>query len=185
MGKANRFPHRWTRVEYERLAETGVLDPSTRIELVDGEVFDMPPQSTRHYTAIRLVEQALNRVFGDGFDVRTQGPLAIDEHSEPGPDIAVVAGSPRDYRSSHPSTAVLICEVADSSLGFDRVRKKRTYARNGIGEYWILDLNAGCLEVYRSPQADNYLRKQTLAGSDRIAPLAAPTRPLQVSDLLP
>jgi Uma2 family endonuclease len=185
MGEANRFPHRWTRLEYERMAEAGVFDSSMRIELIDGEVFDMPPQSTRHYTAIRLVERALREVFGDGFDVRTQGPLAINETSEPEPDVAVVAGSPRDYRLTHPSTAVLICEVADSSLGFDRVRKKRTYAHNGIGEYWILDLNASALEVYRAPQGDDYLTKQTLAGPDSIAPLDAPMRPVRVADLLP
>ncbi len=184
MGEANPVPHRWTRSEYERMAETGVFDPAQRIELIDGELFDMPPQSTRHYTAIRLLEQALRGVFGDGFDVGTQGPLAMGDASEPEPDVAVVIGSARDYRLAHPGTAVLVCEVADTSLGFDRVRKKRTYAQNGIGEYWILDLNAGCLEVYRSPQGDDYLAKQTLAASDSVAPLGAPTGSVRVADCL-
>jgi Uma2 family endonuclease len=71
------------------------------------------------------------------------------------------------------------------TMGFDRVRKKRTYAHNGIGEYWILDLNASALEVYRAPQGDDYLTKQTLAGPDSIAPLDAPMRPVRVADLLP
>jgi len=185
MGEAKPIPHRWTRLEYERLAETGVFDPAQRIELIDGEVFDMPPQSTRHSTAIRLVDQALRGAFGAGFDVRSQGPLAIDDACEPEPDLAVVSGSPRDYRLAHPTTAVLVCEVSDSSLGLDRVRKKRAYARNGIGEYWILDLNAAALEVYRRPQGDDYLSKQVLSGQDRIVPLAAPAGSVLVSDLLP
>jgi Uma2 family endonuclease len=104
--------------------------------------------------------------------------------STPEPDVAVVLGSARDYRLAHPRTAVLVCEVADTSLGFDRVRKKRTYAQNGIAEYWILDLNAGCLEVYRSPQGDDYLAKQTLAASDSVAPLGAPTGSVRVADCL-
>jgi Uma2 family endonuclease len=183
--KTERIPHRWSRTEYERMAEAGVFEPDERLELIDGEVWQMPPQSTRHFTAIRLVERALSRVFANGFDVRTQGPLAIDGHSEPEPDIAVVEGSARDYATAHPRTAVLVVEVADTSLGFDRIAKKRLYARNGIPEYWILNLGAECLEVYRDPADEDYLAQQTIGRTEVIAPRAAVQFEIAVADLLP
>jgi Uma2 family endonuclease len=187
--QAERQPHRqlyrWSRAEYERMADAGVFEPDARLELIDGEILSMAPQSTQHFTAIRLAERALAAVFRDGFDVRSQGPLAIDGQSEPEPDIAVVEGCARDYATAHPRTAVLIVEMADSSLGFDRITKKRLYARNGIAEYWILDLNAQALEVYRDPAGDDFLSKQTIDRNGAIAPLAAPTSVVRVIDLLP
>lgn len=142
-GDATRQPHSWSRAEYERMAEAGVFEPSARLELIDGVVLPRAPQSTRHFTAVRLAERALAQVFPSGHDVRSQGPLAIGGHSEP--DIAVVEGSPRDYAAAHPGTAVLIIEIADSSLGFDRITKKRLYARNGVPDCWILDLSGAVL----------------------------------------
>ncbi len=167
------------------MAEAGVFEPNQRLELIDGEVLQMSPQSTRHFTAIRLAERALSRLFATGYDVRSQGPIAIDGDSEPEPDIAVVEGSARDYAAAHPTTAVLIVEVADSSLGFDRIAKKRLYARNGIPEYWILDLHTAALEVYRDPRGDDFLSKQTIDRAGAVAPLAAPHTRVAVADLLP
>ena len=99
--------------------------------------------------------------------------------------MAVVPGAPRDYSDAHPQTALLIVEVADSALGFDRVRKKRVYARNKIPEYWILDLQARCLEVYREPAGEDYRSKSTLSENGTIAPLAQPDTEVTVADLLP
>ena len=183
--QTDRIRYRWSRSEYERMAETGVLEPSLRLELIDGEILQMPPQSTRHFTAIRLTERVLSHIFADGYDVRSQGPLAIDGYSEPEPDVAVVEGSARDYAAAHPHKAVLIVEVAESSLGFDRIAKKRLYARNGIPEYWILDLGTNALEVYRDPRGDDFLSKQTMGRDGVIAPLAASQCPIAVADLLP
>jgi Uma2 family endonuclease len=185
--QTTRAPCRWSRAEYERMAEAGVLEAQTRMELIDGEILTMPPQSTRHFTAISLTERALSAIFSSGFDIRSQGPLAIDPHSEPEPepDIAVVEGSVRDYTSAHPKSAVLLVEIADSGPGFDRVVKKRLYARNGIAEYWILDLNARSLEVYRDPAGDDYLSKQTIDRQGSVAALAAPTATVRVAELLP
>src|SRR5438309_4698604 len=98
------------------MIDAGVLTTSDHVELVDGEIVTMTPQKSRHATAVSLAGIALSRAFGHDVFVRTQLPLALDVMSEPEPDIAVVAGSPRDYRDNHPSTALLILEVADSSL---------------------------------------------------------------------
>lgn len=183
--RGQRQPHRWSRAEYERMAEAGVFEPDVRLELIDGEILTLPPQSTRHFTAIQLAEAALGEAFGAGYHVRPQGPLAIDGRSEPEPDIAVVTGSPRNYAAAHPRTAVLVLEVADSSLGFDRVAKKRLYARNGIPEYWILDLTQERLEVFREPRDDDYSYFETHGKTGTVTPLAAPNAVIGIADLLP
>ena len=176
-------PHLWTRNEYERMIEAGILHPESRLELVEGEILSMSPQGSRHITAIRLVETALREVFTTGHDVRTQAPLALDERSEP--DVAVVTGSMRDYRDVHPATAVLVVEVADSTLSFDRGRKMALYARAGIAEYWILNLDDSQLEVSRHAQGASYAEQQSVPPGNRIAPLGCHDCPIAVDDLLP
>jgi Uma2 family endonuclease len=123
---------RWSRAEYDRMIDAGVLTTEDHVELIDGEIVTMTPQKSRHATAVWLAQIAIGRAFGEPFGVRTQLPLALDPGSEPEPDIAVVTGSPRDYSDEHPSTAVLIVEVADASLAFDRTVKASLYARAGI-----------------------------------------------------
>jgi Uma2 family endonuclease len=177
--------HVWTRTEYEQMILSGGFRPGTRLELVDGEILDRTPQRSLHSTGVRLVEEALRAAFRAGFDVRAQLPLVVDDRSEPEPDIAVVVGSPRDYRDSHPKTSLLVVDVADSSLEFDRTRKLAMYARNGIEEYWILNLEAQVLEVYRQPGGNEYRDRRILDGSRQITPLHATGPPVPVSDLLP
>lgn len=183
---------RWTRAEYERLIELGVFRPDEPIELIGGELMVAEPQGAAHYTAILKAARAIERAFGPGWVVRTQGPIGLDDESEPEPDIAVVPGRLDDYRRAHPSRAVLTLEVADSSLGIDRDRKGSLYARAGLADYWVLNLIDGVLEVYREPAVDpaapfgwRYARREVVASSGRIAPLAAPGAMVAVADLLP
>jgi len=182
----------WTRVEYERLIDLGAFRPGERLELVGGALLVCEPQGGPHFTAVGLVEDALRPVFGIGWTVRAQGPIALDEDSEPEPDIAVVPGSRRDHSRAHPSHPVLIVEVADSSLAFDRAEKSGLYARAGIADYWILNLPDQVLEVYREPAAaphapygHRYGATITLAPRDLVSPLAAPTAAILVASLLP
>ena len=177
--------YRWSREEYERMVSFGIFHPEARVELIDGELVEMTPQSSHHATAIRLVEDALREACPQGYDVRVQMPLAIDPDSEPEPGIAVVSGSPRDYRDAHPSTAVLIVEVADSSLPLDRERKKNMYGRNGIPEYWILNLPDGCLEVYRNPLGGFYHSLIVRHSQEAVSPLFCPLKNIGISELLP
>jgi Uma2 family endonuclease len=183
---------RWTRAEYDRLIEIGVFQPGDRVELLGGELIVAEPQSEPHYTAIGLTEEALRAALGAGWVVRTQGPIALDDESEPEPDIAVVPGSPRDYLPSHPSSPVLILEAAESSLALDREIKGTLYARAQIMDYWIVNLVDQVLEVYRDPVATpaspdvwHYASVTTLRGGDVVTPLAAPRSPVPVVDLLP
>ena len=127
--------HRWTRVEYERLVEAEILGPDHRVELVGGAMVCKEPQHSPHATGIGLVQRALASAFGAGWHLRAQMPLALDEDSEPEPDVAVVSGDVRDYRDTHPARAVLVVEVALARLGFDRDHKGSLYARARLDEY--------------------------------------------------
>jgi Uma2 family endonuclease len=116
---------------------------------------------------------------------RTQMPLALDDMSEPEPDVAVVPGSPRDYLDDHSATAVLIIEMARVSLSIDQGLKKSLYARNGIQDYWIVNLDASCVEMYRQPQGDSYQSEMRLYHGDTVQPLAQPQYSIPVTELLP
>lgn len=175
----------WTRDEYDRLIAAGAFHAGTRAQLVQGEIVEMTPQSAAHATALRRLQKTLDAVFGEGYDVRPQLPLALGEQSEPEPDVAVVPGSLGDYRARHPSTAALVVEVADTTLHFDRSRKQEMYAQAQIPEYWIINLVDGVLEVYRDPQGSAYRTVLRLNPGETITPLAAPAAPLKISDLLP
>jgi Uma2 family endonuclease len=185
MAIAIKDDHHWTREEYERRILEGFFHPEERLELVDGVLYEMTPQSSFHTGGIRLAERFLKSFFAHGFDVRTQSPLALGLDSEPEPDVAVVPGNLEDYFSAHPTTAVLIVEVADSSLLHDRKRKKRLYARAGIPEYWLVNLVDGCLEIYRDPKDGIYTQSTVLRGEDLVSPLARPEASIKVADLLP
>jgi len=183
---------RFTRAEYERLIDLGVFQPGEPIELIGGELMVAEPQGAPHYTAIRKTAKALEAVFGPGWEVRTEGPIGLDDESEPEPDIAVVPGSPDDYARAHPSRPVLTVEVAESSLALDRQHKGSLYARAGLADYWVLNLIDRVLEVYRGPIADSsapfgwrYDQLEVLGGSARVTPLAAPRSSIAVAQLLP
>ncbi|HEY2738797.1 MAG TPA: Uma2 family endonuclease [Thermoanaerobaculia bacterium] len=179
--------HHWSRDEYQRLASSGLLPPGQKMELIDGIIYDMAAQNSLHATGYRLVEEALRETFpkGSGFEVRGQLPLDLSDDSVPEPDAAVVQGSIRDFRDQHPRTAVLVVEVADSSLLHDHKRKIPLYARSGIQEYWILNLVRRTLEVYRDPHGEAYRSRTILRTGDVVSPLARPDAVLAVRNLLP
>src|SRR5512138_284436 len=129
---------RFSRAEYDKLIEIGFFQPGDPIELIGGELMIAEPQGAAHYTAICTTARALEAAFGPGWNVRTQGPIGLDEESEPEPDVAVVPGRPEDYGHAHPARAVLTVEVAESSLTMDRLRKGSLYARAGLPDYWVL-----------------------------------------------
>jgi len=178
-------PYRLSRIEYDRAVEAGAFEPDAKLELIDGDLNAMTPEGVGHTIGIDLVADSLRRVFGPGFYVRIQHPLAADDYSEPEPDVAVVRGAIRDYGKGHPTSAVLVVEVSNESLRYDRTVKQRLYARCGIPEYWILALPEARLEVYRDPAGDGYQSVTHHAAGDEVAPLARPGARIAVDDLLP
>jgi Uma2 family endonuclease len=191
VGEANLRTRRWMRREYDQLIELGLLHEDEPIELLAGHLVVREPQRTPHAVATQLAAEALAVAFGAGWTVRVQLPLALDDESEPEPDVAVVRGKPRDYLLEHPSRPALVVEVSRDSLCADRTLKARLYARARIADYWIVNLADGVLEVRRSPTRPGsgrravYAEVRRLGPSDSIAPLAAPSARIAVADLLP
>ena len=184
--------YRWTRHQYDRLIEHGLLDEDDPIELLDGLLLVKEPQASPHRTSIILTAKALERAFGEGWFVQTQSPIVLDDRSEPEPDVCVVRGSPRDYVESHPRRPVLVVEVAQSGLRLARGRKAVVYARARITDYWIVNLVDRVLEVHREParpgtarRAWGYLAIETLGADASITPIAAPDALVRVADVLP
>lgn len=183
---------RWTRLEYERLIELGVFQPGERLELVDGLLLVREPQGRRHAATIRRLLAALRRVLGDDWQIDSQLPIALDDDSEPEPDVAVVPHDSAAYRDGHPSRAALIVEVAEASYRIDREYTTSLYARAGVPEYWIVDLGREALEVHREPEASSgalhgwrYRSVAVLRAPAVVAPLIAAGAPIPVADLLP
>lgn len=182
---------RWKRAEYDRLVDLGAFE-GDRVELIDGYLVVAEPKGTRHATAVRLVDDALRVRLPTGWMVTTQDPLALDEDSEPEPDVAVVRGGVRDYARGHPERAALVIEVAESSLDFDRRHKGSLYARAGLADYWIVNLIDEQLEVHRVPVVDasagygwRYASVERLVPPSAITPLAFPELSIPIADLLP
>jgi Uma2 family endonuclease len=184
--------HRWSRREYGQMIDHGLLDEDDPLELLDGLILVKEPQHSPHRTAVLLAAKALERAVGEGWFVQTQSPIILDDRSEPEPGACVVRGSPRDYAHAHPTRPALVVEVAQSRLRLARGRKARAYARAGIADYWILNLDGRVLEVYREPARPDPTRRnwgysaiETLGADSTVTPLAAPAATIRVADLLP
>lgn len=181
---------RWTREQYYAMAEAGVLG-DTRVELIDGTILEMTPQKNAHFVAIGLAQTVVTTAFGADHWVRVQGPLRVSDTSEPEPDIAVVPGSPRDYKD-HPDTALLVIEVSDTTLAFDRGAKASLYASANVQDYWVVNLIDRTVEVFRSPKPDTasdfghrYADHHIHRADDVINILARPGATIRTADLLP
>jgi Uma2 family endonuclease len=179
-------PRGWTVEEYHRAADAGVFRPEERLELIEGEIFRMSPQNKPHMAGILLTQAVLQKLFPAGWVLLVQMPLTLDGESEPEPDLALVPGEPRDLVQGPMKMAMLVVEVADTSLRHDR-NKAGPYARAGIPEYWILNLPERRLEVHRDPDpvAERYQKTTHLEESDATSLLAAPDASIAVRDLLP
>ena len=145
-----------------------------------------------HATAVWKGTKILEAVFQTGFHISAQLPLALGQTSEPQPDLVAVAGSFQDYAAHHPTTAALVIEISDSTLGFDLGEKASLYAAGGIADYWIVDINNRRVEVKRNPVPDpaqtygwSYASVIVFSPGETITPLAVPTAIVAVADLLP
>jgi Uma2 family endonuclease len=146
---------RWSREMYYRAVDAGVFGEDDRIELIGGEIVEqMAPQKSTYSWAVSATEKQLSHVFGNGYWVRVQMPLSLGLDSDPEPDVSVVAGDMDLYKAHHPAAAVLVVEVSDASIQYDRRIKSSLYAAASIPEYWIVNLSDAMVEVYRDPVAD-------------------------------
>jgi Uma2 family endonuclease len=178
---------RYTVERYLALFDTGVLDRDDRVELLEGVVVAMPPSNPPHASAISRVLRALFEAIGRRATIRVQSSFVAGRYSMPEPDVAVVAGPEADYDKAHPTTALLLVEVAEWSLPQDRLTKRRIYAAAGVPEYWIVNLRDDQVEVLRAPDraARSYGETAIAHRGERITLAAVPEASVGVDDLLP
>ena len=178
--------HRFTRDEYYRMAEAGLFRDE-RVELLDGEIITMSPQNTPHASTVYRVAHRLEQLIGNTTCIRCQLPIVLNHWSEPEPDIAVCAPDPDDYGQAHPQPGqiLLLIEVADVSLPYDRGRKTVAYATSGIPELWIVNLPDRRIEVLTDPDlvTQSYRQQQSAFAGDSL-PLPSGSV-IAVADILP
>lgn len=187
MSRAARSEPLYTSQEFLDLVERGVLRPEDRVELLEGVIVTVSPQSPRHAAAINRIEDALREAVGQRAVVRGQSPLVVSNHSVPEPDVMVLPGRTSDYDDAHPRIALLVVEVADRSLQQDRLSKRVIYATSGVPEYWLINLRDDCVEVGRAPDADAgcYLQTFTARRGEQLELAAFPGSFVAVDALLP
>lgn len=149
--------HRFTVEEYHKMAEAGVFSEDDRVELIDGEVVEMTPLGWRHARCVSSLNMLLARLAGDRYVLSVQNPITVDEHGEPQPDIALVRELPAE-RLPGPEEVVLVVEVSDAALPYDKNIKLPFYACVGFPEAWIVDLQSEVIEVHASPRPSGYAR---------------------------
>ena len=178
--------HRFKVQEYYRMAETGILRPDARVELFNGRIIDMSPIGPFHGGLVKCLIRIYTRLAQGRWQVAAQDPLRLDDHSEPEPDFMLLRPSPDDYKGRHPrpDDVFLLIEVSDTTLDYDREEKIPAYARAGIAEVWIVNLNNASVEVYRDPHFTGYGSKTVLAAGDQVAPQAYPDAVVNVAELL-
>jgi Uma2 family endonuclease len=178
--------HRFSVTEYHRMAETGILRPGARVELLDGKIIDMSPIDPFHGGVTKRLNRIFTRLAQGRWVVSVQDPLHMDDHSEPEPDVMLVKPATDDYTSHHPQPddVFLLIEVSDTTLDYDRGEKLAAYGRAGIPEVWILNLNDKSIEVYREPHFTGYGWSKTLRAGDKASLLAFPDVAVDAADVL-
>ena len=182
-----RKPRKFTVAEYYRLGAAGILSHTERVELIAGEIILMPPIGPLHGSGVDRLTLPFAEVSRGRFIVRTQGAIRLGEHSEPEPDIALLVFR-EDYYAGFqpgPDDILLVVEVADTTLAYDREVKARLYAAAGIPQMLIMDLNGDCIEDLTDPGPDGYRQRVIHRRGDKIRLVALPDLEFAVSDLLP
>jgi Uma2 family endonuclease len=164
----NLAKHSFTVSEYERMGETGVFAPDARLELIEGEIIEMSPIGSRHAACVERISAHLHEISRRRFLVRTQNPIVLDDFSEPQPDVTVLRSRGDFYENAHPrpQDILLLIEVSDTTVTFDRSVKTSLYARAGILEFLIFNLADDQLEYYGQPEAGAYQNSRVLRRGD-------------------
>ena len=181
-----RTAHRFTVDEYYRMAETGVIKPDARVELLDGQIIDMMPIGPFHGRSVKRLNRLFAKAAKDRFIVAVQDPVRLNDLSEPQPDLMLLRPRSDDYGDGHPGPedVFLLIEVADSTLEFDRTEKIPAYGASGISEVWLVNLPEQKIEVYREPHFTGYASKSVLAPGQTARPSAFPDVMVDVAELL-
>lgn len=178
-------PGRYTAAQYFGLVERGLLCPDERVELLDGLIVAMPPQTPPHAGTIAVLDDLLQTRLGADMHVRVQLSLQVATSTVPEPDLAVVPGLPTAYFTHHPTSALLVIEVAQSSVAQDRLTKAAVYAAASIPEYWIVNLRDGVVEWFAEPRGGVYRRSGTALRGQVLSSAVLTGPPIAVDEVLP
>ncbi len=172
--------------EWHRMGEAGIFPPESHLELIEGEILHMAPIGFNHAGHVNRLNSFLTLLTHGQAIPSVQNPVQLGDLSEPQPDFLLLRPEPSFYSSRHPDAAdvILLVEVSDSTLRFDRQQKLRLYASHNIPEYWIVNLIDNCLEVYRQPQDGDYLYKSVLTKADSLSLVALPELEVSVASIL-
>ncbi len=176
---------RFTVAEYYAMADAGILSENDRVELLDGDLIEMPPIGNWHGASVKLVNNTILPSLQGRAIIAVQDPVRLDEHSEPQPDIMLLHWRDDFYRNGHPTPGdvLLLIEVADSSVEFDRTVKLAAYARAGIAELWIVARAEHRIEAYTEPAGNEYATVRYFGPGETVAPQAFPDITLEVNRL--
>lgn len=176
----------FTTTEYEQMIQAGVFGEDERLELIDGEIVEMAPISSVHAGHVNRLVRLFTRLLGDRALMAVQNPIQLGEHSEPQPDLVLLRPRADDYIDSHPQPedVLLLVEVSETSLDFDRKIKLPLYARAGIIEVWLVSLVDRSVEVYREPTPEGYRTHNVLKSNDSISCVALPDVKMNMSSIL-
>ncbi len=186
---AERARRKFTAAEYDMMVECGIIGESEKVELLEGEIYVMPPQSRPHVYSVHKAQKRLEAFFTEGYIVFNQSTMPAGTWSKAEPDVAVAAGDWETYLESGGEPPLLVVEVALTTLATDERTKDRVYAREGIPEYWIVNLVDQLLEVHRAPEGQGdsarYARVALLGLQEDVTPLTHPNRSIPVGDFFP
>ncbi|NJN97756.1 MAG: Uma2 family endonuclease [Anaerolineales bacterium] len=176
----------FTTTEYHQMLEARILTEDDRVELITGEVVSMSPIGSRHAACVNRLNYLLVDRAGKTALISVQNPIHLGEHSEPEPDLALLQPRPDFYVQAHPEAEdiILVIEVAESSVEYDRQVKVPLYAQHGIEEVWVVDLAGGMIEVYRQPLPTGYGQIQSLKRGQSVSPQAFPKLVMTVNEIL-
>lgn len=171
--------------DFHRMGEAGILHEADRIELIDGELIQMAPIGVVHASKVNRLNRMLLRAVGNAANVSVQNPIALPPRDEPQTDIALLKARADDYLGGLPSAAdvLLIVEVADTTLGYERDIKIPLYARHGVAEVWLVDLRSEAVIIHRQPGAEGYRDVSTAAPGGVISPISLPHVQLDLAEL--
>lgn len=183
---AKNIRHKLSVADYYRMGEAGILHEDDRIELIEGDLIDMAPIGSKHASTVIRLERLLIKAVGEKAVVSGQNPLSLSNQSVPQPDVMVLKPRADDYFDALPESAdvLVLIEVADSSIDYDRNTKLPLYAREGIPEVWIIDLNAQLLERYTLPSGGSYSQHESLNRHDSVSPASLPDVTIDLVQLL-
>lgn len=178
---------KWTGDDLIKLGVLGALPRERKYELLDGEIIEQMPPGPLHDALVGVIASRLGSLtWRTASHVRQEKAIRLDPYYDPRPDVSLIRGTDLDYTENFPTAvdAVLVLEVADSSVEFDRGEKLRAYAAAGIADYWIVNLRDTQVEVYREPDAQGYRSLRIYKQGETVTALDAPETPLPVSALL-